>query len=48
MALAAALAARLGRQSLRWLRRAAGLLVIVLGLQAVWAGAKFFHVMLHL
>lgn len=48
MALAAALADRLGRQSLSWLRRAAGLLVIALGLQAVWAGAKFFHVMLHL
>lgn len=48
MALAAALADGLGRQSLRWLRRAAGLLVMLLGLQAVWAGARFFHVMLHL
>jgi len=48
MALAAALADALGRQALRWLRRASGVLVIVLGLQAVWAGAKFFHVMLHL
>ncbi len=48
MALAAGLAHWLGRQSLRWLRRAAGLLVIALGLQAIWAGAKFFQVMLHL
>lgn len=48
MALAAGLAHWLGGQALAWLRRAAGLLVIVLGLQAVWAGAKFFHVMLHL
>ena len=48
MALAGALAHGLGRQSLIWLRRAAGLLVIVLGLQAIWAGAKYFQVMLHL
>jgi len=48
MALAAVSAHWLGGQSLVWLRRAAGLLVIVLGLQAVWSGAKFFHVMLHL
>jgi len=48
MALAAVSAHWLGGQSLVWLRRAAGLLVIALGLQAVWSGAKFFHVMLHL
>jgi sulfite exporter TauE/SafE len=48
MTLAALSAHWLGGQSLVWLRRAAGLLVIALGLQAVWAGAKFFHVMLHL
>ena len=48
MALAALSAHWLGGQSLSWLRRAAGLLVIALGLQAAWAGAKFFHVMLHL
>jgi len=48
MTLAALSAHWLGGQSLIWLRRAAGLLVIALGLQAVWAGAKFFHVMLHL
>jgi len=48
MALAAVSAHWLGGQSLVWLRRAAGLLVMALGLQAIWAGAKFFHVMLHL
>jgi uncharacterized protein len=48
MALAAGLAHWLGAQSLVWLRRAAGLLVIGLGLQAIWAGYKFFQVMLHL
>jgi hypothetical protein len=48
MALAALSAHWLGSQSLSWLRRGAGLLVIALGLQAAWAGAKFFHVMLHL
>ncbi len=48
MLLASVLAHWLGGQSRLWPRRAAGLLVIVLGLQAVWAGAKFFHVMLHL
>jgi hypothetical protein len=48
MTLAAVSAHWLGGQSLVWLRRAAGLLVIALGLQAVWAGAKFFQVMLHL
>lgn len=48
MALATALAHWLGRQSLRWLRRAAGILLMLLGLQAVWAGTRFFHVMLHL
>jgi sulfite exporter TauE/SafE len=48
MGLAGLLAQWLGAHSLRWLRRVAGLLVMVLGLQAVWAGAKFFLVMLHL
>jgi len=48
MALAAALAQWLGAQAQVWLRRVAGLLVIGLGLEAIWAGAKFFHVMLHL
>lgn len=48
MGLAGVLAHWLGSQSLIWLRRAAGLLVMALGLQAVLAGAKFFHVMLHL
>jgi sulfite exporter TauE/SafE len=48
MALAGALAHWLGAQALVWLRRAAGLLIIGLGLQAIWSGAKFFQVMLHL
>jgi len=48
MLLAGVLAHWLGGQSRIWLRRAAGLLVMALGLQAVLAGAKFFHVMLHL
>jgi sulfite exporter TauE/SafE len=48
MALAGGLAHWLGAQALRWLRRAAGVLVIGLGLQAIWAGYKFFQVMLHL
>ena len=48
MTLAALSAHWLGAQSLVWLRRVAGVLVMALGLQAVWAGAKFFHVMLHL
>jgi len=48
MALAGGLAHWLGGQALVWLRRAAGLLVIGLGLQAIWAGYKFFQVMLHL
>lgn len=48
MALAAVLAHGLGTRSLRWLRQLAALLVIALGVQAIWAGAKFFHVMLHL
>jgi sulfite exporter TauE/SafE len=48
MALAAGLAHWLGSQALLWLRRAAGVLVIGLGLQAIWAGYKFFQVMLHL
>ncbi len=48
MALAGGLAHWLGAQALVWLRRAAGLLVIGLGLQAIWAGYKFFQVMLHL
>jgi sulfite exporter TauE/SafE len=48
MALAAGLAHWLGAQARVWLRRAAGLLVIGLGLQAIWAGYKFFQVMLHL
>jgi uncharacterized protein len=48
MALAAGLAHWLGAQALVWLRRVAGLLVIGLGLQAIWAGYKFFQVMLHL
>ena len=48
MALAAVLAHWLGGQALLWLRRAAAVLIIALGLQAIVAGAKFFHVMLHL
>lgn len=48
MALATALAHGLGRVSLGWLRTSAGLLVIAMGLQAVWAGSKFLNVMLHL
>ena len=48
MALAGALAHGLGAQSLVWLRRAAGLLVMLLGGQAVWSGYRFFQVMLHL
>jgi len=48
MLLAGVLAHWLGGQSLLWLRRAGGLLVMALGLQAVLAGAKFFQVMLHL
>ncbi len=48
MALAGALAGWLGGQSLGWLRRLAGLVVVALGAQTIWAGAKFFHVMLHL
>jgi len=48
MALAGGLAHWLGALALVWLRRAAGLLVIGLGLQAIWAGYKFFQVMLHL
>lgn len=48
MALAGGLAHWLGAQALVWLRRAAGVLVIGLGLQAIWAGYKFFQVMLHL
>jgi sulfite exporter TauE/SafE len=48
MLLAGVLAHWLGGQSLIWLRRVAGLLVMALGLQAVLAGVKFFHVMLHL
>lgn len=48
MALAGALAQGLGTQSLVWLRRAAGLLVMLLGGQAVWSGYRFFQVMLHL
>lgn len=48
MALAGGLAHWLGGQAMVWLRRAAGLLVIGLGLQAIWAGYKFFQVMLHL
>lgn len=48
MALAAVLAHGLGIQSLVWLRRSSGLLVMLLGGQAVWAGARFFSVMLHL
>jgi uncharacterized protein len=48
MLLAGVLAHWLGGQSRIWLRRAAGLLVMALGLQAVLAGAKFFQVMLHL
>lgn len=48
MALAGALAHVLGAQALVWLRRAAGLLVIALGLQAIGAGYSFFQVMLHL
>jgi sulfite exporter TauE/SafE len=48
MAVAAVLARQAGASALLWLRRGAGLLVMALGVQAVWAGAKFFHVMLHL
>ncbi len=48
MALAGGLARWLGLASLRWLRIGAGLLVMALGLQAVWSGSRFFHVMLHL
>ena len=48
MLLAGSLAHWLRAQSLLWLRRAAGLLVMALGLQAVLAGVRFFHVMLHL
>lgn len=48
MALAGALAGWLGGQSLGWLRRLAGLVVVALGVQTIWAGAKFIHVMLHL
>lgn len=48
MLLAGVLAHWLGGQALPWLRRAGGLLILALGLQAIWAGAKFFHVMLHL
>ncbi|MDD5390461.1 MAG: sulfite exporter TauE/SafE family protein [Gallionellaceae bacterium] len=48
MALAGGLARWLGGQALLWLRRAGGLLIMALGLQAVVAGAKFFNVMLHL
>lgn len=48
MALAGGLAHWLGAQALLWLRRAAALLVIGLGLQGVWAGTKYFQVMLHL
>lgn len=48
MAVAALVAQGLGRQGLVWLRRISGGLVMLLGIQAAWAGAKFFHVMLHL
>ncbi len=48
MALVALLAQGLGRQSLVWLRWLAGGAVMLLGLQAVWAGGRFFSVMLHL
>ncbi len=48
MALAGGLAHWLGGQSLLWLRRVGGLLIVALGAQAVWAGAQFFNVMLHL
>lgn len=45
MAAAGALAHWLGAQAMVWLRRAAALLVIALGIQAGWAGAEFFRVM---
>lgn len=48
MLLAGLLAHWLGAQARVWLRRGAGLLVLVLGVQAVLAGAEFFRVMLHL
>ena len=48
MALAGGLAHWLGAQALVWLRRVAAVLVIGLGLQAIWSGYKFFQVMLHL
>lgn len=45
--LAAGILARwLGGQ--QWPRRIAGLAIALLGIQAVWAGVKFFRVMLHL
>lgn len=48
MLVAGVLAHWLGAQALVWLRRAAGLLVMALGLQAVLDGAEFFRVMQHL
>ena len=48
MLLASILAHWLGGRSHLWLRRGAGLLVVVLGVQAVLAGAELFRVMLHL
>ncbi|MEW6677168.1 MAG: sulfite exporter TauE/SafE family protein [Pseudomonadota bacterium] len=48
MALAALTAHWLGTRAQGWLHRGAGLVVLYLGLDALWAGTKFFHVMLHL
>jgi uncharacterized protein len=48
MALAALAAQWLGSRAQAWLHRGAGLVVLYLGLDALWAGTKFFHVMLHL
>lgn len=48
MAVAGALAHWLGAQALTWLRRLAGALVLVLGAQAVLAGAEYVRVMGHL
>lgn len=48
MVLTGALGHWLGAQPLLWLRRIAGLALLALGIQAVFAGAEFFRVMRHL
>ena len=48
MLAAGVLAQWLGTQGGVWLRRAGGLAVVSLGIEAIWAGAQFFQVMLHL